>query len=113
MKILALDFGSAKTGWAHSDGPSGVWDLSIRRDESGGMRLIRFESKLKEIIKGLGIDLIVFEAVTVNRGERANLNSVKLHSKLQAIVERLVARIKGLECCSYNLQEIKKHAIPM
>jgi len=111
VKILALDF-ATKTGWAHSTGPSGVWDLSIRKDESSGMRLVRFESKLREVYTGLGVDVLVFEAVTVGGGLRVNFDSIKLQSKLQAIIERFVARTPGLECCSYNLNEIKKYAIP-
>ncbi|MFH1609682.1 MAG: hypothetical protein ABID40_03545 [Candidatus Bipolaricaulota bacterium] len=115
MRILALDM-ATKTGWAVSGGASGVWDLSIRKDESSGMRLIRFESKLYELVFGGGltrrVDLIVFEAVTVGAGPRANFDAIKLATKLQAIVERLVASIDDLECRSYNLNEIKRHAIP-
>ena len=114
MKILALDM-ATKTGWSyHSETleTSGVWDLSIRKDESGGMRLIRFEAKLKEILNGPGVDLIVFESVNVGRSAKANMDGVKLGSKLQAIVERLVQLTDGLECRAYHHAEIKKHAIP-
>ena len=58
MKILALD-PATHTGWAHSCGASGVWDLSIRRDESSGMRLIRLDSKLDEMKRSVGVDLVV------------------------------------------------------
>ncbi len=111
LKILALDFGT-KTGWAHSNGSSGTFDLSIRKDESSGMRLIRFESKLLEVLNGVGIDVIAFEAVTAASGPKINLDGVKLQTKLQAVIERLVVTTKGLECCSFNLSAIKKHAIP-
>ena len=60
MKILALDPGT-KCGFALLDNTniiSGTWDLSIKRDESRGMRLIRLRNKLNEIGK---IDLLVFE----------------------------------------------------
>lgn len=110
MKILAID-PATKTGWAHSSGPSGVWDLSIKKDESSGMRLIRFEGKLREIIKTVGIDVIVFEAPTAARGPRANLDAVKLGTKLQAVIEKLVEQIPGLECKGYNLTEIKSFAL--
>jgi hypothetical protein len=113
MKILALDL-ATKTGWAHSDGPHGVFDLRIARDESSGMRLIRFERSLRAILEGPGVDLIAFEAVPVHssRPGHATNYSVMLASKLQGIVERLVEETEGLECCSYNMQEIKRHAIP-
>ena len=110
MRILALDT-ATKTGWAHSNGPSGVWDLSIRKDESSGMRLIRFEGKLNEILATVGIDVIVFEAPTVAQGPKANLDGLKLGTKLQAIIERTCEMIDGLEHKGYNLQTIKSHAL--
>lgn len=110
MRILALDMATA-TGWAHSCGASGVWDLRVKADESSGMRLIRFEAKVHEVAQGVGIDLIVFEAVTVNSGKKANTNGVKLASKLQAIIERL-SEVYDYECCSCNLATLKSYAIP-
>lgn len=111
MRILALDL-ATKTGWAHSDGPSGVWDFSILRDESGGMRLVRFSTKLKEIMRGLGADVIVFEAVSAGAGAKTNLDGIKIGSKLQGILELFVEQTEGVESRSYYLQEIKAHAIP-
>ena len=61
MNILAID-PATRCGWAHCCGQSGTWDLSIRRDESAGMRLIRFRGKLQEIYEDVGIDLVVYEA---------------------------------------------------
>lgn len=110
MKILCLDM-ATHTGWAHSCGASGVWDLSILPDESSGMRLIRFEAKVHEIAKTVGIDLIAFEAISAAQGPRANLNGVKLGVKLQAVIERL-AEIYDYECKGYNLATIKAHALP-
>ena len=110
MKILAIDQ-ATRTGWAHSNGACGVWDFSIRKDESSGMRLIRFEAKLSLIFNGPGIDLIAFEAVTAGGGPRANFDAIKLATKLQAVIERFCEE-KGIACCSFNLMAIKKHAIP-
>lgn len=109
-KILALDM-ATKTGWAHSNGASGVWDFKIFADESSGMRLIRFEAKVHEIAKACGVDVVVFEQVSVASGPKANMNGVKLAVKLQAIVERL-SEIYDYECCSVNLQTLKSHALP-
>ncbi len=111
MRILALDM-ATKTGWAHSSGASGVWDLSIRKDESSGMRLIRFETKLREVFAGVGADVIVFETVSVGRSKKANFDGVKLLTKLQAIIERLVETTDDLECCSRHASTIKAHALP-
>lgn len=61
LRILALD-PATKCGFAHSCGISGTWDLSVRRDESSGMRLLRLRGKLNEILSSVGIDLIVYEA---------------------------------------------------
>jgi len=104
--ILALDLG-AKLGWAHSWGHSGTWDMSIRAkdDESAGMRLLRFEAKLREQV-AQGVTVVVFEAVTSGKGPNANLNVVKAHTKLQAIVERLAAEL-GFDHKSYNNKTIK------
>ena len=88
---------------------SGVWDLSVRKDESSGMRLIRFEAKLREFV-GM-VDVIVFEQVTVGSGRRANFDSTKLQCKLQAIIEYLVESSPGIEHVGYNPQTIKSHAL--
>lgn len=110
-RILAIDQATS-CGFAHSNSPdlSGVWDLSVRSDESSGMRLVRFESKLREMLAGPGVDVIVFESVTVNSGTKANSNGVKLGAKLQAVIELLCERVDGLECRGYNLQTIKSFA---
>ncbi len=110
-RILAIDQ-ATQCGWAHSSSPhaSGVWDLSIRSDESGGTRLIRFESKIREVMAGPGVDLIVFETVSVASGPKANMNGMKLGSKLQAVIEALCERESSIECMSYNPQTIKAFA---
>lgn len=112
MDILALDM-ATKTGWDHTSGAGGVWDLSIRLDESSGMRLIRFRAKLNEILLAYpDTRLIVFEQCSAMGGPRANLNAAKLQIKLQAVVEQLAEETDGLECCGYHLSTIKAHAIP-
>jgi hypothetical protein len=109
MKILAID-PATKSGWAHSDGDSGVWDFAIKADESSGMRLLRFRSKIREIYTGLGFGLIVYESPSVASGAKANMNGFKLISKLQGVIETFVETKGGLESKGYNLQSIKKHA---
>lgn len=61
MKILAIDQASL-CGWCTGDN-YGTWDLSTRRDESSGMKMIRFKSKLKEVVGSEGINVIVYERV--------------------------------------------------
>lgn len=107
MKILSLDFAS-KTGWAHSTGPSGTWDLSIRRDESSGMRLIRLRGKLEEIRQSAGIDLVVFEAVR-HLGTGSYATAVLLQTEMQGVV-KLWCDDNKVEYRGYGPPEIKKHA---
>ena len=111
MKILAIDPATA-CGFAYSNGASGVWDLSVRKDESSGMRLIRFEAKILEVINTVGVDVIAFETPTVAQGKKANMDGLKLQTKMQAIVERLAEQTPGLEYVGYNLQTIKSFALP-
>jgi len=59
MKILALDI-ATKTGWCN-DTSSGVWDFSVKRGESIGMRLVRFRAKILEMIQLERPDVIVYE----------------------------------------------------
>lgn len=112
MKILALD-PATLCGFAYSNGASGTWDLSVRKDESSGMRLIRFEAKILEIINGVGVDLIAFETPTVGgKGKKANFDALKLQTKMQAIVELIAERTEGVEYIGYHLSTIKKFALP-
>ena len=59
MKILALDI-ATKTGFA-TDVASGVWDLKLKKGESNGMKLIRLNSKVREVVESLNIDLVAME----------------------------------------------------
>lgn len=59
IKMLALDVATT-TGWC-TNSASGIWNLTPKKDESGGMRLIRFRAKLREICESEQIKLIVFE----------------------------------------------------
>jgi len=102
MNILALDQ-ATKAGWASEHG-SGVWDLSIRRDESAGMRLIRFRSKLKEIIKLEEVELVVYERVAGRFQSATNIAS-ELVSVLKVLCEDL-----EIEYRAYSAGEIKRHA---
>lgn len=106
MKILALD-PATHTGWAHTDGASGVWDLSVRRDESGGMRMVRLKSKLNEIKRACGVDLVVFEAA---RHAAVGMQGALVYqSELQGVI-KLWCEENDVEFRGYSPAEIKKHA---
>lgn len=106
MKILAID-PATKCGWAHTVGQSGTWDLSIRRDESAGMRLIRFEGKLTEIRESVGVQLVVFEAA---RNCAPNMQgALVVQSEIQGVLKVWCEKNK-IEYRGYSPAEIKKHA---
>lgn len=102
-KILALDV-ATHCGWAVSRSIYGVWDLTPKRDESAGMRLIRFRHKLKEVINNEGIDLVVFE-----RPGGRHVGAVIVYSELQGQV-KVVCEDLGIQYRGYSSQEIKKFA---
>lgn len=114
LKILAIDPG-ATTGWAHSDGPFGTWDLSVRRDESGGMPLLRLTGKLFDVFKSSGIDLIVFEAarhaMRMKIGGKVINTEVTLvkHAEIQGVIKTWCGQ-QGVEYRGYSPAEIKKFA---
>lgn len=104
--ILALDV-ATKTGWAHSSGASGCWDLSVRRDESSGMRLIRFRSKLLEIWQSVGMRLVVFEAA--RHAAPGMQGALVTQSELQGVLKAFCETVK-IEYRGYSPAEIKKWA---
>lgn len=106
MNVLALD-PATTTGWAHSSGASGVWDFSIRRDESRGMRLIRFNKKLHEIYESVGIDLLAYEAAR-NAGPKMQ-GALVVQSELQGVL-KLFCEKKRIDYIGLSPSEIKKHA---
>ncbi len=107
MHILALD-PATHCGWAHRPMMKcGVWDLSIRRDESSGMRLIRFESYLKWVSKEGGIDLLVYEAA--RHGAPKMQGALVVQSELQSVIKMFCEK-REIEYRGYSPSEIKKHA---
>ena len=106
MKILALD-PATKCGWAHSGGSSGTWDLSIRTDESGGMRLIRLEGKLVTIHNSVGIDVVVYEAA---RHAGPNMGrALVVQAEMQGVI-KLWCDVRDIPYRGFSPSEIKKHA---
>jgi Holliday junction resolvasome RuvABC endonuclease subunit len=102
-KILALDI-ATYCGYAISHSLFGVWDLTPKRDESAGMRLIRFRAKLREVIDLESIDLVVFE-----RPGGRHVGAVIVQSELQGQV-KVVCEDLHIEYRGYSSQEIKKFA---
>ncbi len=80
INILAIDQAS-NCGWC-SKNAYGVWDFNTRKDESSGMKMLRFRAKLKEVCDLECINLIVYERVA---GQHAN--SIIHAAKMVAMIE--------------------------
>lgn len=105
MKILALD-PATHCGWAHSMGASGTWDLTPRRDESHGMKLIRLRSKL-EAMREIGVDLVVFEAA--RHAAPKMQGALVVQSELQSVI-KVWCEDNRIQYEGLSPTEIKKHA---
>tara|TARA_R100000808_G_scaffold5696_1_gene17129 strand:+ start:3124 stop:3591 length:468 start_codon:yes stop_codon:yes gene_type:complete len=106
LEILGLDLG-ATTGWAHSAGISGTFDFKILKDESSGMRLLRFRAKLIEFIENHKVQVVAFETVSVAARGKSNTATFKQHAKMQAMIELLAVEM-NFDHCSFNNATIKK-----
>lgn len=102
MNILALDV-ATHCGWA-TNTAHGTWDLTPKRDESGGMRLIRFKSKLREVVELENIDVIVFE-----RSAGFHKSALIVQSELHGVL-KLFCEENKIEHKAYSASEIKKFA---
>ena len=103
QKVLALDIAST-TGWCLDKGIYGIWNFKTRKDESMGMKLIRFKAKLREIHDSEKLDIIIYE-----RPAGRHANSLIHEAKLIAVVEQFCEENK-IDYRSYSATEIKKHA---
>ncbi len=106
MKILALD-PATKCGWSHTDVVGGVWDLSVKRDESSGMRMIKLRSKLYDLLDAVEIDLVVFEAA--RHAAPKMQGALVTQAKLQSVIE-IWGDDQGIQYRGYSPTEIKKFA---
>lgn len=102
MEILALDI-ATKTGWRNSTS-SGVWDLRIKKDESDGMRVLRFKSKLQEIINLQKPGLVVFE-----RPAGRHKKPIMVQSEMHGVL-KLLCLEHEIQYRAYSAGEIKSHA---
>jgi Holliday junction resolvasome RuvABC endonuclease subunit len=103
MKILSLDV-SSHCGWAISNKIYGVWELTPKRDESGGMRLLRFKAKLQEVVNLEKIQLVVFE-----RSSGIHKGAIIVQSELHGVL-KIFCEENGIEHKAYSAKEIKKFA---
>lgn len=100
--ILALDV-ATHCGWKTATA-SGVWNLTPKRDESAGMRLIRFKAKLSEICQLEKINMVVFE-----RSAGFHMNAVIVQSEIHGVL-KLFLEENRINYNAYSATEIKKFA---
>lgn len=102
MNLLAID-PATKSGWATAEA-YGCWDISIRPNESDGIKWLRFKARLEEVCQLANISIIVYE-----RPAGRHTNAVIHHAKLVAIIETFCAE-HNIEFKGYSSTRIKKHA---
>lgn len=100
--LLALDVATNTGFCTHT--ASGSWNLTPKKDESKGMRLIKFKSKLKEICQLEEIRIIVFEGVA-SYGKYPNF----VASEMQGVL-KLFCEESEIEYRSYPPASVKKWA---
>jgi len=107
VNILALDCGT-KTGWATNAGgsiKSGVQDFSLKRGESTGMQLLRFETWLKTMLIFTDAKMIVYESAHMRKYATA---IISLQSYITALI--LLCEKEGIKYEPVESKVIKKHA---
>lgn len=108
LRILGLDIATS-CGWAYTASDqvteSGTWDFTVKKDESTGMRLMRFRGKLNEILK-IGLDLIVYEMTVHQSGYRSGAH---VQAELQGVM-KLWCEENKIEYKGYSPTSIKIHA---
>lgn len=103
LAILALD-PATHCGWAISRTIYGEWDLTPKRDEGGGMRLLRFKTKFKEVIEKEKIELVVFE-----RPGGQHKGAIIVQSEIQGVIKEY-CEDNIIPYRAYSSQELKKYA---
>lgn len=109
-RILGIDPATA-CGWAVLDGSgariaSGTWDLKPRSGEGAGMRYVRFERYLRELIATYPGSTVVYEQVQrAHKSTRAGVVYGALVGHITRVCEEL-----GLNYTHVNTSAVKRHA---
>ena len=111
IPTLALDLATL-TGWAHSDGASGVIDLKPKRGESPGMRYVNLKSFLNRAYAASPFRLVAYE-MPIHRGGAATEVLLGLQTKVQewcAEKNLSLPEEQTIEYTRRTPKEVKKHA---
>lgn len=109
MIVLALDVGTS-TGWAARDGrgavTSGRERFDVRRNESTGMRVLRFRAWLRETLDLLRPALVVYERPVLHRKQHKG-QPVGFQLEAALILE---LEDRGIEYTAPTAAEVKRAA---
>ena len=105
MNVLAIDPAN-RTGFAHSDGHKGVECITRAVDNHPGLRLIRFEEWLVEMLAHHPTDLIAAEDASFGS---PNPSIQAMHNELRGIIH-LVAAEHHIKVKLFQPTSIKVHA---
>lgn len=106
MNILALDL-ATKTGWAHSDGASGMQSFQPRRGDSPGMRYLNLRAWLSRVHDAAPFELIAYEQPLLHH---AGGHAAEVLFGLATHVQGWAAE-HGIETTTRTPGEIKKYAL--
>lgn len=81
-----------------------LWDMTLKSKESAGMKWIRFESKVRDLLVKKKINILAYE-LPAGR----NVNPIIHSSKLICILEKVSCEL-GIEYIEFSAGEIKKFA---
>lgn len=102
INLLAIDQAS-NCGWATKNA-SGVWNFNTRKDESSGMKMLRFRAKLKEVCALEEINLIVYERVA-GFHKQAIIHAAKMVAIIESFCEENNIQYKAV-----SATEVKRFA---
>lgn len=107
VRVLGIDPGTA-CGWAVLDSGvrvvGGTWDLSVRRGESEGIRFLRLETQMLEVLR-TGVALVAYEDVRRHLGTYA----AHVYGGIVAIIKTTCER-QSVPYCGILVQDAKKRA---
>jgi hypothetical protein len=112
MKILAIDPATV-SGFATSDGRSGVWNLASRGTDHPGNRLARLRDLIFDEARRLGgLDVIAYEEASMgakNRKDGVQWSAVALHNQLRGIILCCAAEL-GAKAWGFHIGTLKAFA---
>ena len=103
--ILALD-PATRTGYAHSAGRYGVWDLGIRGTEHEGRRLVRLRDQLLAAHGAWGFNRLAFEEASFGSH---NPSVQAFHNELRGVIKHVAAELQ-VPFVGYHIGTIKAFA---